>query len=45
MQCRLWDSYIPQNSTEAQIEKAVEWQNMSFDEQPDYEEYFNTDKL
>lgn len=44
-QCRLWDSYIPRNSTEAQIEKAVEWQNMSLDEQPDYEEYFNTDKL
>nr|DAZ47101.1 MAG TPA: hypothetical protein [Caudoviricetes sp.] len=39
--CRLWDSYIPRNSTKEQIEKAVEWQNMPFDKQPDYYEYFN----
>lgn len=38
--CRLWDSYIPKASTEGQIKKAIKWQNMSLDEQPDYEEYF-----
>lgn len=39
--CRLWDAYIPSNSTSAQIDKALTWQNMPYCEQPDYEEYFN----
>lgn len=38
--CRLWDSYIPKSSSSAEIERAIEWQNMSYDEQPDYEDYF-----
>lgn len=40
-QCRLWDSYIPNTSNKEQIEYAQKWQNMSYDEQPDYREYFN----
>ena len=39
--CRLWDSYIPNNSTPAEIEKAQKWQRMSYPEQPDYDEYFS----
>ena len=39
--CRLWDSYIPNNSTLAEIEKAQKWQRMSYPEQPDYDEYFS----
>ena len=39
--CRLWDSYIPNKSTPAQIEKAQKWQRMSYYEQPDYDEYFS----
>ena len=38
--CRLWDSYIPKNSSPTEIEKAKKWQNMSYNEQPDYDEYF-----
>lgn len=38
--CRLWDSYIPKDSSFAEIEKAMAWQNMSLVEQPDYEDYF-----
>jgi hypothetical protein len=40
--CRLWDSYIPKDSTPEQIEKAQKWQNMGYDEQPDYDEYFDS---
>ena len=36
----LWDSYIPNNSTPAEIEKAQKWQRMSYPEQPDYDDYF-----
>ena len=39
--CRLWDNYIPNNSTPAEIEKAQKWQRMSYPEQPDYDEYFS----
>ena len=39
--CRLWDSYIPNKSTPAEIEKAQKWQRMSYSEQPDYDEYFS----
>jgi len=38
--CRLWDAYIPTTATQAQVDKAKEWQNMSLNEQPDYHEYF-----
>ena len=38
--CILWDSYIPKNSFPTEIEKAKRWQDMSYDEQPDYEDYF-----
>ena len=38
--CILWDSYIPKNSSPTEIEKAKKWQDMSYDEQPDYENYF-----
>ena len=38
--CRLWDAYIPITATQAQVDKAKDWQNMSFNEQPDYHEYF-----
>lgn len=38
--CRLWDSYIPETSSKEQIEYAQKWQNMSYSEQPDYEDYF-----
>lgn len=38
--CRLWDSYIPKTATKTEIEKAQKWQNMSYDEQPDYDDYF-----
>lgn len=38
--CRLWDSYIPKNSSPEEIERAKRWQDMSLDEQPDYEDYF-----
>lgn len=38
--CRLWDSYIPKNSSPTEIEKAMKWQNMSYNEQPDYDDYF-----
>ena len=41
--CRLWDAYIPNDSTESQIEKAQEWQNKSTDEQEDYYEHFKYD--
>ena len=37
----LWDSYIPNNSTPAEIEKAQKWQRMSYSEQPDYDDYFS----
>ena len=38
--CRLWDSYIPKNSSLEQIEKAKKWQNMPYEEQPDYYKYW-----
>lgn len=40
--CRLWDSYIPKNSTASAIEYAQKWQNMGYEEQMknDYYEYF-----
>lgn len=41
--CRLWDAFIPANSTPEQIEYAQRWQNMSFAEQPDYDEYFKNE--
>ena len=39
--CRLWDAYIPRDSSPAEIEKAMAWQDMPYDEQPGYEEYFS----
>lgn len=40
--CRLWDAYIPKDSTQEQIEYAQRWQNMPYEEQVKhpYEEYF-----
>ena len=38
--CRLWDSYIPNNSTEEEIQAAQKWQNMPYGKQPDYDDYF-----
>lgn len=40
--CRLWDDYIPKTATQAEIEKAQKWDNMSLDEQlaNPYEIYF-----
>ena len=38
--CILWDSYIPKNSSPTEIEKAKKWQDMSCEEQPNYEDYF-----
>ena len=38
--CRLWDSYIPNNASEDEKEKAIGWQDMPYGEQPDYDEYF-----
>ena len=38
--CRLWDAYIPRDSSPAEIEKAIAWQDMPYNEQPDYDEYF-----
>lgn len=41
--CRLWDAYIPENSSDKEIEKAQIWQHMPLEEQEKfpYEEYFN----
>ena len=39
--CRLWDAYIPKTATEEEKKTAQAWQNMSFDEQPDYHDYFS----
>ena len=39
--CRLWDAYIPLEATEQQIEYAKKWQDMDFDKQPDYHDYFS----
>ena len=39
--CKLWDSYIPNNSTHAEIEKAQKWQRTSYSDQPDYDKYFS----
>lgn len=40
--CRLWDAYIPKTATQAEIEKAQKWDNMSLKEQVanPYNEYF-----
>ena len=40
--CRLWDAYIPVTATQAEIEKAQKWGDMSLDEQLEnpYDEYF-----
>lgn len=38
--CRIWDAYIPNSSTKLEKDKAKKWQNMPYDEQPPYEEYF-----
>lgn len=38
--CRLWDNYIPKSATEWGKEKAIKWQNMPSEEQPDYYDYF-----
>jgi len=38
--CRLWDAYIPRNSTNEQIEYAKQWQDSEYDEQDDYNSYF-----
>lgn len=39
--CRLWDAYIPKTATEEEKETAIAWQNMSYDEQPNYRDYFS----
>ena len=41
-QCRLWDAYIPKSASDEEKEKAIKWQNMSYNEQPDYHEYFGS---
>ena len=41
--CRLWDAYIPKSSSVIEREKAIEWQNMPLEKQPDYEDYFKID--
>ena len=38
--CILWDRYIPKHSSPEKIAKAKKWQDMSYDEQRDYEDYF-----
>ena len=38
--CRLWDAYIPETSTEQEKAKALRWQDANLAEQADYEEYF-----
>lgn len=38
--CRLQNSYIPKGSSPSEIERAAEWQDMSYDKQPDYKNYF-----
>lgn len=42
--CRLWDAYIPKTATQAEIEKAQIWGDMSLDEilENPYEEYFGS---
>jgi len=39
--CRLWDAYIPITSTLDEINTAIEWQNKSYADQEDYDDYFN----
>ena len=39
--CRLYDAYIPKGTNESLVEYAKKWQNMDYDEQPDYYEYFS----
>ncbi len=41
--CRLWDAYIPKDSTESQINKAQKWQNKPYGKQEDYDEFFKYD--
>ena len=38
--CRLWDAFIPKDSTPEQIKYAQRWQDMGYNDQPDYYEYF-----
>lgn len=38
--CRLWDSYIPESASDDEKATAIEWQEMAYAEQPDYEDYF-----
>ena len=38
--CRLQNSYIPKSSSPSEIERAAEWQDMSYDKQPDYKKLF-----
>lgn len=38
--CRLWDAYIPESASKEERDKAIAWQNMSYADQPDYDEYF-----
>ena len=38
--CRLWDSYVPFEATEEEIEYAEKWMDMDYYTQPDYDEYF-----
>ena len=39
--CHLWDAYIPKTATEEEKKTAKAWQNMSYNEQPDYYDYFS----
>ena len=41
--CRLWDAFIPLDATSEQIKYAQDWQDMSYNEQPDYKDYFKED--
>lgn len=39
--CRLYDSYIPANTSHELIEYAIKWQNCPTEEQEDYYTHFN----
>lgn len=39
--CRLWDAYIPKTATDEEKATAIAWQNMSYEEQPDYRDFFS----
>ena len=38
--CRLQNNYTPKGSSPSEIERTAEWQDMPYDKQPDYKNYF-----